>query len=118
MNAKFKKALIYLGALVVVFLIVVPLTRSLTPVAKGAVHATITTIFFFLVFNIWSSFRLITPQKVWTTVAILVAMVVILPVAIEMLAAWPIVIKGFMHLVLVGLILGLIIYVWRDPAKN
>lgn len=118
MNKKFKQLLVYLVALVIIFLIVIPLTACLSPNLKAVIHSMITLVFFGLVFNMFSSFRQPTSRKLWLTIAIIVGMIFVLPIAINLLATWPIVIKGIMHFTLIALILSAIIYVWHDPAKN
>lgn len=117
MDQRIKRTLFLVIAVLVVFPVAVMLTGHFTPVGKGVLHATISLVFLALLFNIWSSLKPFTGKKVLLTVIWAIIFYFGLPIAIDLVAFLPIILKGLGHFVVIALFVAAFLWIWYDESK-
>lgn len=118
MDQRIKRTLFLVIVILVVFPVAVLLTGHFTPIGKGILHGTISLVFLALLFNIWSTFKPFTGKKVILTAVWAIVFYFGLPIAIELVAFLPIILKGIAHFVVIALFVAAFLWIWYDESKS
>ncbi|EKU93005.1 Uncharacterised protein [Alloiococcus otitis] len=117
MDYRIKKTLWILLAALIIFPVVILLTGDLSSIGKGLLHGLLTLVFLVMVFSVWSSLRPITWKKVGLTILWAVVFYFGLPIAIQLVSGFPIVLKGIAHLLVIILFIAAFLWIWYDERK-
>ncbi|QDO90657.1 hypothetical protein [Dolosigranulum pigrum] len=118
MSQRIKYTLYTLLGGLITFPTAIMLTSHFTAAQKGMLHGTLSLILFGLIVYLWCSFKPFTWQKAGLTLLWLAAFIWGLPLAIELVAFLPTVLKGILHAAVIVLFIVLFVMIWYKPLKS
>jgi len=118
MDRRVKRTLFLLFSMIIVYPIIIYLAIDFPNSIKAPIHMAVSAIYLILLFRIWSSFKNATRKQWIQSVFLAVSFAVLLPIGIELVMPFSIMVRGIVQFVLVFLFVGLFIRVWLDPSKQ